>query len=263
MALQMAFKAINDTMGPKGVIPTLLVYGAYPRITENDPPSPTVLQRAAAVKKATAEIRKLRAEKQVQDALNTRNGPNTTDVHDLPLDSDIMVWREPGQWEGPYKLVSIDRETCVLALPHGNTPFRSTSVKPWFANEDSNVDAEEPSNGDNLESAEPAEEPVRRKRGRPRKVLTVNFEAFLQSDEDQFAESRHSEILGLIEKGVFKIVRNSDVPEGTRTFNSRFVDEVKFKNDVPFMKSRLVVQAYGDEEKSQVLTQSPTIQQIS
>jgi hypothetical protein len=42
MALQMAFKAINDSIGLNGLVPTLLVYGAYPRITKNDPPSPTV-----------------------------------------------------------------------------------------------------------------------------------------------------------------------------------------------------------------------------
>jgi hypothetical protein len=37
MALQMAFKAINDTVGLDGLVLTLLVYGAYPRITEHDP----------------------------------------------------------------------------------------------------------------------------------------------------------------------------------------------------------------------------------
>ena len=31
--LQMAVKAINDTVGPTGLIPTLLVFGAYPRMT--------------------------------------------------------------------------------------------------------------------------------------------------------------------------------------------------------------------------------------
>jgi len=30
IALQMAFKAINNTAGPKGLIPTLLVFRAYP-----------------------------------------------------------------------------------------------------------------------------------------------------------------------------------------------------------------------------------------
>jgi hypothetical protein len=42
IALQMAFKAINDTAGLDGIIPTLLVYGALPRISEYNPPSPLV-----------------------------------------------------------------------------------------------------------------------------------------------------------------------------------------------------------------------------
>ena len=37
--LQMAVKAVNDTSGPDGLVPTLLVFGAYPRITEFDPPT--------------------------------------------------------------------------------------------------------------------------------------------------------------------------------------------------------------------------------
>src|SRR6266700_4506684 len=46
MALQMAFKAINDSAGPDGLTPTLLVFGAYPRMVESDAPNPTVMQRA-------------------------------------------------------------------------------------------------------------------------------------------------------------------------------------------------------------------------
>jgi hypothetical protein len=42
MALQMAFKAINDTAGLNGLVLILLVYGAYPRITKHDPPSLSV-----------------------------------------------------------------------------------------------------------------------------------------------------------------------------------------------------------------------------
>jgi hypothetical protein len=39
----MAFKAINDTTGPDSLVPTLLVYGALPRIVEYDAPSPTII----------------------------------------------------------------------------------------------------------------------------------------------------------------------------------------------------------------------------
>jgi hypothetical protein len=38
IALQMAFKAINDIVGPNRLVLTLLVYSVYPRITEHDPP---------------------------------------------------------------------------------------------------------------------------------------------------------------------------------------------------------------------------------
>jgi len=37
MALQMAFKAINDIIGLNSLIFTLLVYSAYSQITKHDP----------------------------------------------------------------------------------------------------------------------------------------------------------------------------------------------------------------------------------
>lgn len=89
----MAVKAINDTAGPDGLGSTLLVFGAYPRMTENDPPSPSISQRSAAIKKAMKEIRVHRAERQVTDALHQRNGPVTSILHDLPLNSYVLVWR--------------------------------------------------------------------------------------------------------------------------------------------------------------------------
>jgi len=52
----MAFKAINDSAGPRGLVPILLVFRAYPQMVKSDALSPTVIQRAAAIKKAIAEI---------------------------------------------------------------------------------------------------------------------------------------------------------------------------------------------------------------
>ena len=52
--------------------------------------------------------------------------------------------------------------------------------------------------------------------------------------------------------------------KGARIFNSRFVNEIKNKGtDKELQKSRLVIQAYNDDEKHVVLTQSPTIQRIN
>jgi hypothetical protein len=87
----MAVKAINDTASPDRLVPTLLVYGAYLRMTNLDPPAPSIIDRAAAIRKAITEIAKLRAKQAINSALNHRNGPDTTLVHDLPLNSEVLV----------------------------------------------------------------------------------------------------------------------------------------------------------------------------
>lgn len=72
----MAVKAVNDTMGLDGLVPTLLVFGAYPRMTMDSSPSQTSLKCGEVAHKALTALRKLTAARQVSEALNTRNGPS-------------------------------------------------------------------------------------------------------------------------------------------------------------------------------------------
>ena len=53
----MAVKAINDLAGPDGIIPTLLVFGVYLRITKMDALLLSVTKRAEAIRTATKEVR--------------------------------------------------------------------------------------------------------------------------------------------------------------------------------------------------------------
>jgi len=57
----MAIKAINNTASPNGLVPTLLVYGAYLRMSKLDPSAPSITDWAAIIWKVMAEIVKLRA----------------------------------------------------------------------------------------------------------------------------------------------------------------------------------------------------------
>ncbi len=66
MNLQMAVKAVNDTAGLDGLVPTLLVFGVYPWISELDPPVLSITQRVIAVWKAIEEVAKIRAERHVE-----------------------------------------------------------------------------------------------------------------------------------------------------------------------------------------------------
>ena len=135
--LQIAVKAVNDTSGPDGLVPTLLAFGAYPRITEFDLPTRSTIQRATAIRKAIEEVSRLGAKTQINKALNKRNGPSVTDIHDLPLNSLVLVWREgntgrSGHWTGPYPLLRSEGETYTVELPNGPTDFRSTTIKPYY-----------------------------------------------------------------------------------------------------------------------------------
>ena len=96
MILQMAIKAVNDSVGPNGLVPTLLVFGAYLRLTDLDPLSPSIIKRAKALRIATKEVRCIHAQRKVKDALAMRNGPNTLLTLNLLLQSDVRVWREKG-----------------------------------------------------------------------------------------------------------------------------------------------------------------------
>ena len=57
----MAVKAVNDIAGPNGIIPILLIFGTYPRITKESPLLPLIIKRAKALRKATDEVRRLHA----------------------------------------------------------------------------------------------------------------------------------------------------------------------------------------------------------
>ena len=58
----MAFKVINNFIGPNSLIPTLLVFKAYPYIVKSDIPNFIITKQAAAFKEAIKEIKKLKAE---------------------------------------------------------------------------------------------------------------------------------------------------------------------------------------------------------
>ena len=87
----MAIKAVNNTTSPNRLVPTFLVYGAYPKIGKLDPPALSITDQAAAIWKVMAEIVKLRAKQTVNNTLYYCNRPNTTSVHNLPLNSKVLI----------------------------------------------------------------------------------------------------------------------------------------------------------------------------
>ena len=51
------------------------------------------------------------------------------------------------------------------------------------------------------------------------------------------------------------VVNKADIPQGIRIFNSRFINKIKNSGtNKAYEKSRLVIQAYDNQNKSMILT---------
>lgn len=92
LVLQMFFKAINNSIGSNKLVPILLVFDAYFRITKLDVLSLSIIQHAMALQKVIGDVQRCTTFRQVNNALNTQNGPSIWSVHDLPINSSILIY---------------------------------------------------------------------------------------------------------------------------------------------------------------------------
>lgn len=137
-ALLEAVKSINDCTGLEGLVTTLLVFGAMPRLgTAHDHPHPDIVHRAAAVAKTTKLMSTYFVKRQVSDAKMTRNGPDSTKIRGTPIDSYVMVYRERGttgtsEWTGPFVSLAVTDSSDTVLGQAGPQTFRLSHVKRYF-----------------------------------------------------------------------------------------------------------------------------------
>lgn len=244
-AFQIAVKSVSDSIGPDGLVPTLLVYGALPRLGfPNDPPTQPTFQRAIALRKATEAMTKHFSKSQVSSAVRMRNGPDTSDIHSAPIDSHVLVYRpELDKWDGPFMLLEIQGEACTVLLPPPSGPkqFRTTVVKRFIPDNKSTDNRNDEPTPPTLSS--PQNQPVDASQ-----ALTMTIESKGETtttwdeleelpvfaakmvpqskDNVKYAASRKKKIDGLLNRGVFIPATVSDA-HGHRIYKSRFVDYVK------------------------------------
>ena len=128
----MAIKAVNNLAGPNRIIPTLLVFGVYPRLIKINPLSLSITKRIEAICVVIKEVYCLYIERQVKDILTIYNGLNTKITLDLPLQLNIYIQRKKEGQKGPYKLIVINKETYIINMPQRPTKFQSTVIKPYL-----------------------------------------------------------------------------------------------------------------------------------
>jgi hypothetical protein len=135
--LQMTFKTLNDSINFDDLIFTLFVFDAYFRMIEMNASSSTIIQRFIAMRKAMNEVRKLNVIRQLNDALNIRNDSSSILIHNLLLNSDVLVYREKNNnqsksWKDSFKFLNINDESAIIELSSDSTKFRSTVIKSYY-----------------------------------------------------------------------------------------------------------------------------------
>lgn len=87
--------AVNDTLGPEGLVPSALVFGEYPSLRTISEPlqeSSNLSNRAEVAMAARSEMSKIMAKKRVDHGLH-HNLPGAAD-HTISSGDNVIVWRQ-------------------------------------------------------------------------------------------------------------------------------------------------------------------------
>ncbi|KAK1989923.1 hypothetical protein LX36DRAFT_695501 [Colletotrichum falcatum] len=227
VTLQLTVKAVNNTTRLDSLVPTLLVFGVYPRISDNSPPSPLTLQRSKAVKKAIDK-------------------------------------QEKNGWEGPFTLLANDGTTCTVKLPQGPRNFCITVVKLYHQEgQDANSTTTKNTQAEDHvlvrptpdEESAPTKETreaivVAREQPPRRKLKIATTKSIVASAFTAKEDTNYALAVDLHKKGViitpskpFKLY-NEKKHSGIYIFKLRLVCEVK---------------GYADDDITQAYTQSTTL----
>ena len=89
----MIIKAVNNTIEYNDLVSTLLVFETYSHIINDDASNLSIIKKDKVIKITMNEVVKLYAKRQINDVLHQRNGPQTIKIHNLSIDSPILIWR--------------------------------------------------------------------------------------------------------------------------------------------------------------------------
>ena len=122
-ALAVSVKAINDTLGPEGFVPSSLVFGEFPTIhtdSERRASRPTTAERASVVESARTEMEKIMAELRIRRSLHHSVPPASDNTY--AKGDQFLVWREKvvagliGEWDGPYPVHAYEKERKIVTI---------------------------------------------------------------------------------------------------------------------------------------------------
>lgn len=256
--LKLSVKSMNDTMGPHGLVPSLLVFGILPRFPISNTGLPDQRDRMKAMQVARAEMETYVAEERIKLAIR-KNIPASA-LYNFTAGDLVLIYRELGKntanWTGPYKILRVEDKNIFIDRQGEEVKHSVHQAKPFIKAGTDEIlynlcVALRPasSTAENLKEA----------------LLTrVIPIASPEMNSPRFNNAKRKEITGLQEKGVWEIIDRDQVPRDANVLNGRFVLSIKNEGTTEEKeKARFVVQGHKDKEKNFLVHNSNTSKQAS
>ena len=243
--LALSIKAINDCTGPRGLCPTLLVFGTLPQLPNPCKKyHPNVIERHRAAARARYEYEKIVTDERIKMAAR-KPAPPATNLNYKQGDF-VYVYREDlKQHTGPHLIASVHGKNVRLHVgdPLGPRHFNISQIKPAPLPIDTFHSA--PSN-------------------KIRDIPDIMHTEIIQESDPRaslFDEAKQKELNGLFERGAFKIVLREEVEDNPNIVPSRYVLAIKHgqKDTPPKLKARFVLGGHRDRDKNQIVHDSCTV----
>ncbi len=242
--LALSIKAINDCTGPKGLCPTLLVFGTMPQL-----PSPhkrTYSEHSNRIRAAAAareEYEKIVSSERIALAAKTRPPPATTRT--IAPGDLVYVYRERAQKHtGPHMVASVNGKSVRRHIGDRNGPraFNIAQTKP-----------------------SPLPNAFHDGSTEPTYTQTILHTEIIPNNDprsNRFDDAKRKELLGLLERGAFRICLKEEAGPDANIIPSRYVLAIKHggnPTDVPILKARFVLGGHRDKERDKLVHDARTV----
>ncbi len=142
LLLASVVKAVDDTLGSEGVVPSELVFGEYPSLRSFEGPTiprPSLAERAVIAQKARRLMGKHLAQARFKCALRHNTPSATEDI--FQIGDKVLVWLENlvesriCEWVWPVTVCSYDAQARIALVQEDENPaherYSLTQVRPF------------------------------------------------------------------------------------------------------------------------------------
>ena len=227
LLLALAVKAMNDTLGPEGTVPSALVFGEFPRLRSFEGPivpRPALAERAEAAQEARPYMAKHLAQVRVKQATDRTYQPG----------DKVLVWREKlvenqiGEWIGPYTVTNYDAQAKIVLVQKDENShherYNLVQVKPFLS--------PEPASRNYFTTIHSS----LRKFSSAERDLSINITEIIIKDDPranspQMRQAVLDEVKDLLKRSTFKVILQEELPDGANALTARFVLAINSNTD--------------------------------